>query len=299
MKLAVIQMSDLHITSGTDYIVEKSRNLARATASILNECSKVAVVVTGDIVDKGNVANYQFAKKMFQDFKNEIEKERKFDSWEYVFVPGNHDLDFGMDVPFRDFVLKDVLDNGAFKRNEYESEALKPQYEFWKFYAELSGDEHLNRISYEKQIKINNNSSLIFHCYNTALLSTINEQPQSLIVPEANFITYNDDNGRNDIVISVFHHKTGWLATRGTKNNNVFVKPNEQSSSLLEYSAMARNRLLKTNDFVKPKDQREFIRFGLARNRTVKNVFVKPNEQSSSLLEYSAMARNRTVKNYC
>ena len=28
---------------------------------------------------------------------------------------------------------------------------------------------------------------------------------------------------------------------------NVFVKPNEQSSSLLEYSAMARKRLLKTN----------------------------------------------------
>ena len=54
------------------------------------------------------------------------------------------------------------------------------------------------------------------------------------------------------------------------------------------------------NDFVKPKDQREFIRFGLARNRTVKNVFVKPNEQSSSLLEYSAMARKRLLKtNYC
>ena len=81
---------------------------------------------------------------------------------------------------------------------------------------------------------------------------------------------------------------------------NVFVKPNEQSSSLLEYSAMARKRLLKTNDFVKPKDQREFIRFGLARNRTFKNVFVKPNEQSSSLLEYSAMARKRLLKtNYC
>ena len=26
------------------------------------------------------------------------------------------------------------------------------------------------------------------------------------------------------------------------------------------------------NDFVKPKDQREFIRFGLARNRTFKNI---------------------------
>ena len=50
------------------------------------------------------------------------------------------------------------------------------------------------------------------------------------------------------------------------------------------------------NDFVKPKDQREFIRFGLARNRTFKNDFVKPNEQSSSLLEYSAMARKRLLK---
>ena len=29
---------------------------------------------------------------------------------------------------------------------------------------------------------------------------------------------------------------------------------------------------IKTNDFVKPKDQREFIRFGLARNRTFKKV---------------------------
>ena len=47
---------------------------------------------------------------------------------------------------------------------------------------------------------------------------------------------------------------------------NDFVKPNEQNSSSLEYSAMARNR-------------------------TFKNDFVKPNEQNSSSLEYSAMAR--------
>ena len=53
---------------------------------------------------------------------------------------------------------------------------------------------------------------------------------------------------------------------------NDFVKPNEQNSSSLEYSAMARNR-------------------------TFKNDFVKPNEQNSSSLEYSAMARNRTFKN--
>ena len=34
------------------------------------------------------------------------------------------------------------------------------------------------------------------------------------------------------------------------KRKNFFVKPNEQSSSLLEYSAMARKSLLKTNVFM-------------------------------------------------
>ena len=38
-------------------------------------------------------------------------------------------------------------------------------------------------------------------------------------------------------------------AIHWTKMFNFFVKPNEQSSSLLEYSAMARKSLLKTNVF--------------------------------------------------
>ena len=33
------------------------------------------------------------------------------------------------------------------------------------------------------------------------------------------------------------------------------------------------------NDSVKPEDQRELARFGLARNRTFKNDFVKPEDQ--------------------
>ena len=34
------------------------------------------------------------------------------------------------------------------------------------------------------------------------------------------------------------------------------------------------NDCVYTNDFVKPKDQRELARFGLARNRTFKNFFL-------------------------
>lgn len=220
MKLAIIQMSDLHITSENDYIVKSSRTLARASAQILNECDNAVFVVTGDIVDKGNVSNYQWAKKVFKDFQNEIGKEANIAKWDYVIVPGNHDLDFSMNVPFRNMVIKDTLEHGAVSRIEFEDEALKPQEAFWNFYSELTSCEYPNRVSYKKKFAINQHSSLEFHCYNTALLSTIDEQPQSLLMPENNFLEYNDSQKeRNDIVISVFHHKTGWLTTRGDKNN--------------------------------------------------------------------------------
>ena len=65
MKIAIIQMSDLHITSDKDFIVQESTTLARAIASKINSCDKVVVVVTGDIIDKGNVSNYEHAKTMF------------------------------------------------------------------------------------------------------------------------------------------------------------------------------------------------------------------------------------------
>ena len=55
---------------------------------------------------------------------------------------------------------------------------------------------------------------------------------------------------------------------------------------------------MRWNDFVKPNEQsKTCFSFAMARNRTFKNDFVKPNEQRSSLLEYAAMAKDRTFKN--
>lgn len=68
MKVAIIQMSDLHISSDKDYIIDNARKLARSVSSVLNTCQKVALVITGDIIDKGNVMMYQHAKRFLKDF---------------------------------------------------------------------------------------------------------------------------------------------------------------------------------------------------------------------------------------
>ena len=130
MKVAIIQMSDLHITSDKDYIISNARKLARSVSPVLNNCQKVALVITGDIIDKGNVIMYQQAKRFLTDFKDEIQKEAKLLDWQYVIVPGNHDLDFNMRVPMRPLILKDCIGNGVVSEPEYVQEALKPQKEF-------------------------------------------------------------------------------------------------------------------------------------------------------------------------
>ena len=49
------------------------------------------------------------------------------------------------------------------------------------------------------------------------------------------------------------------------------------------------------NDFVKPKDQREFIRFGLARNRTFKNVCARRAQRPSLLGLCRAAAKGACI----
>lgn len=68
MKVAIIQMSDL--ASEEDYIVKEVRTLARSIVAKVNCCNKVIVVLTGDIIDKGNVSNYEYANTMLENFKS-------------------------------------------------------------------------------------------------------------------------------------------------------------------------------------------------------------------------------------
>lgn len=225
-------MSDLHIASENDYIIKNAKRLARTVSAIINTCQKVAFVITGDIIDKGNVAMYQEAKKFLEDFKNEIQEEATLEEWQYIIVPGNHDLDFSMRVPMRSLVLRDCLSNGVISEPEYIQEALKPQTEFWKFYNEVTGNTKEPSISFKQITSVNENMNIEFHCYNTAFLSTIDEQPQCLLLPESEFIKYdNSQPQRKDIVISVYHHKSGWLSTKVANNNQKRFCEHIQSQS--------------------------------------------------------------------
>lgn len=235
MRMAIIQLSDLHIASADDYIVKNAVAVARSCKAVVNTCDKAVVVVTGDIIDKGKVDNYAVAKQFFDTLKTELLKEASLQSFDYVFVPGNHDLDFGLKDDIRPVILNAIKDRDVVSEEQFVNTCLAPQNKFWEFVTEMEGVDRKPCVSYSKSIELSEHCNLVFHCYNTAFLSTINEQPQELLVPENFFLNHEaiDDNCK-DVVCSIFHHKTGWLSTKTSHNNQrAFCDHIEQTSQIL------------------------------------------------------------------
>ena len=90
--------------------------------------------------------------------------------------------------------------------------------DFWSFYANNIDALDFNRLSYKVESQCSLASSIIFHCYNTSWCSVLNEKPGSIILPTSAFLT--EDHKGGNIVISMFHHPTGWFLIQVPEQNN-------------------------------------------------------------------------------
>lgn len=219
MKTAILHLSDLHISSEDDYIVANSNLISKGVRYYINECDRCIIVITGDVIDKGQITSYGIAKKFLLSLKDQLSAENNINV-DFVVVPGNHDIDFSLPQKLRNMSVENLvkLDSLGNENEELIESVLLPQKAFWDFYSDLIGEQISGNVSFSKSFPLNEEGNIIFHCYNTALLSTINEQPGSLVVFEDSFIISKDRNPK-DIVICTFHHSPSWLSTRTSKNN--------------------------------------------------------------------------------
>lgn len=219
MKIALIHLSDLHIASNKDFLVSNVRYFAAACAPITNLCEKVIIVVTGDIVDRGQVVNYAIAKKFFNEFEGVLHQENACCSFDYIFVPGNHDLDYDHD-PNKN--LRPALVQWASKNDEVNEDiidsCLTPQVEFWKFYSEVSGKDLSLCAVHEETIILDENHAMTFIGYNTSMFMQKNEVEGICLIPE-NVFYEPISLKKQSIVFTLFHHNPCWLTTQTQKNN--------------------------------------------------------------------------------
>lgn len=220
MKIAILQLSDIHIDSDTNFIFQHKEDFFRSCKHVINECSKLIVVITGDIAYHGSQHEYNLAYKWLKECEKNWKSEADYlNSIEYVCVPGNHDCDFSQSDPVRELIIQSILKNDSLDEDKIGEVCLNVQKNFWTFYQRLRSDIESPQISWSHRIPIKlGELTFKFCCYNTAFLSKLEEKPGMLLIPENKFIN-NEAAERNVFIISLFHHNTGWLNPNTTHNN--------------------------------------------------------------------------------
>lgn len=217
MKLGIIQLSDIHFNSLEDFVLGKKDLFIDACCSELTDCSKIVLVITGDISFSGDMNQYDIAYEFFKEIERQIrERSTYINSFQYVIVPGNHDCDF-KDDSIRDIVIDRILLTNTKIDDNIIAKCLEPQKNFWNFLSRITGVNYEPCISYKVEVRLTLDENIVFHCYNSSFLSTLNEKIGSLIIPKEKYL-YRDGT-KEKVVISLFHHNTGWLSPGNTQEN--------------------------------------------------------------------------------
>lgn len=256
MKVALLQLSDIHIKSENDFIIKHQEDFYRSCKALINECTKLIVVITGDIAFSGNEKEYAVAYNWLKQCESSWKREASFlNSVEYIVVPGNHDCDFSKQTDVRKMIISTVSKQDEIGSEDIISTCLSVQSNFWSFYSKLRNENLNPSISWTQEVKLKQDFSIIFNCYNSASLSQLNERPGELIIPQNKFIERQNIHPQ-DIVVSLFHHNTAWLSPNSPLNNkktfeeHIFAtsnivmcghehsEKNKKISSLLDYQEL-------------------------------------------------------------
>lgn len=208
MKICIAQLSDIHIKSETDSIIDRAEAIGAAIAAASESADAVVLAFTGDIAFSGIDAQYESALK----FVNVIKGRLGNDVYEF-YIPGNHDLDFTNQPDTRPVLLDSISDKvGSIDlQGELVKQMLSVQNAFFQFESRSTGSEcraFSERLFYSIDWNLNG-KILRIQCFNTAWVSQNPENPGQLVFP---LHAVKADRESTELVISAFHHPYNWLA---------------------------------------------------------------------------------------
>jgi len=236
MKVAILHLSDLHIgKDNSQWLLKRADQIVPAVWNDFSDCSKIIIVVSGDIANTGNEEEYGYAKDFFRSllrgFASRGLANKELEN-KIICVPGNHDCNYEKDNAARQMLLGTLRTNASSIDNSVFQIISSVQTEYAAFAKEIMIDKDF-MLGINNNISINaGDKTVLFRLYNTAWMSVKKEEQSSIVMP-MNLIV--EDHQDVDFVISVFHHHYPWI-TQGCDNNNKrFNKYILQTSNMALY----------------------------------------------------------------
>lgn len=94
----IVHISDIHICEDTTSSQLKLAQLCTSIGNYRYYSSEIIIVATGDITQSGKSLEFENAYFFFQELKEDLIKKHRFQSIDFCFCPGNHDLDFSQEL---------------------------------------------------------------------------------------------------------------------------------------------------------------------------------------------------------
>src|SRR5271157_4509088 len=107
MELAILHLSDIHLTSAHDIVLTRASKIRDALHGAVPGATACVVLLSGDIAYSGKQLEYEIAYSFFEQLKAELLKLPLLQTVHLVSVPGNHDCDFDGESDVREYLLQD------------------------------------------------------------------------------------------------------------------------------------------------------------------------------------------------
>ena len=236
MKIAILHLSDIHFRRDreSNSILERTEQIAAAFRGLSEpRIDACFVAVTGDIAYSGNSQEYSVALDFFSALR-ETMAEFSTSSDKFIFVPGNHDCEFGQQYSVRQAIIRDTIRGGggfAEINQEIVSKCMEVQKEYFQFASLFFGNElTVTPQLYNKRSFSVTKKTVIFRCFNTAWMSELEEKQAQLFFPVHLVNTSDDSQADADLVVTLLHHPVRWFESN---NARVFEEHVEANSDIV------------------------------------------------------------------
>lgn len=211
MTAVVLHLSDIHIKSGRDWILDKAGSIAACVYSSLGDATVVFVIVSGDIAFSGMADQYTEAEKLFLGIRAAINAEKQLPV-HFVCCAGNHDCDFALGSKTRMLALDGVrADPSQFDDSILETgTAVQAAYRKFAERLESTDETRLGDDLWSSHRFTVDGKEIIIDSINVAWCSNLREEPGTLIFPHERYAPHLRDTV--DIRISVLHHPLNWFS---------------------------------------------------------------------------------------
>jgi Calcineurin-like phosphoesterase len=234
MRIAVLQLSDIHFQLHRKFALTRAGKIASAVCGAQHSWESLIVLLTGDIANAGLKNEYAIAGELVEAVTKAIGGLRPACAVSWFAIPGNHDCDYtGTENAVRELLLDGLLQQAsATLQGAPLKHLLQPQDNFEAFRASLNPEyapsNDAERVAMSVNLELGG-YPVRLNLLNTAVACRRrgpHETDQGKLILPINLIP-SQLSGTDSYAISLLHHPLNWLES----NNSVEVRRKLSSSS--------------------------------------------------------------------